>query len=118
MNKWWKIIISIIFLLLGGLLINYELEHGSYNYPERTPYMSDSDYELMRFKSLLPGSAWLISKACTILIIAFFVAPFFINFRLAKSRDRGRDLCLWMLFTLFLSWIITLILLIMKPKET
>jgi len=53
-----------------------------------------------------------------LLVAAFIFAPFFINYSLAKSRGREKDMCLWMLFTVFFSWITTLILLILNPKNT
>ncbi len=44
--------------------------------------------------------------------------PFFINYRLVKSRGRQKEMCLWMFITLLFSWLATFVLLIMKPKET
>ncbi len=41
--------------------------------------------------------------------------PYFINYKLAKSRGREKEICLWMLLTLLFSWLTTLILAIMKP---
>lgn len=49
-----------------------------------------------------------------ILLVIFF--PFLINGFLAKSR--GKSVLLMLLLTIFFSWIITLILGLMSPKES
>ncbi len=46
-----------------------------------------------------------------------FFSPYFINYKLAKSRGREKEICLWMLLTLLFSWLTTLILAVMKPKN-
>jgi NADH:ubiquinone oxidoreductase subunit 6 (subunit J) len=43
--------------------------------------------------------------------------PMFINYKLVKSRNREKEICLWMLLTLLFSWLVTLILAVMKPKD-
>jgi hypothetical protein len=52
-----------------------------------------------------------------LLFVLFFILPLFINYKLVKSRSREKEMWLWMLLTLLFSWLSTLILAIMKPKE-
>jgi hydrogenase-4 membrane subunit HyfE len=51
-----------------------------------------------------------------LIIGAVLFLPMFINYRLVKSRNREKEMCLWMLLTLLFSWLVTLILAVMKPK--
>ncbi len=52
-----------------------------------------------------------------ILIIGVIVfLPMFINYKLVKSRGRDHEMCIWMLLTFLFTWIVTLILVVMKPK--
>ncbi len=58
-----------------------------------------------------------LPELIVILIIGSIVfLPMFINYKLVKSRGRNREMCLWMLLTILFSWIVTLILAVMKPK--
>lgn len=52
-------------------------------------------------------------------LLLTFIAfgPFIINLRLIKSRGREKEKVLWFLLTFLFSWVVTLILAIMKPKE-
>ncbi len=52
-----------------------------------------------------------------LIIGAVLFLPMFINYKLVKSRNREKEMCLWMLLTLLFSWLVTLILAVMKPKE-
>ncbi len=51
-------------------------------------------------------------------LFAFLLfAPFLINYKLIKSRSREKEKLLWFCLTVLFSWVTTLILAIMKPKE-
>jgi len=59
-----------------------------------------------------------INFIVVIISISLIFAPFYINAKLIKSRGRQSEKFLWMLLTLIFSWFITLVLAVMKPKET